>query len=134
MLMLVLLLFAAVTIEFLTEFGRLPLLQANIDFLTVYDDTFLGFARVNITRLVTCTKEDVECSALGICNESNGRCSCLEGYGSSNGSLTSHGERGDCSWYNKWYTEAPQYKRAQSQQEKRQQSAAEIRLDAARQT
>lgn len=120
-----------VSIEFLTEFGHLPLLQANIALLTVYDDTLLGKACVNITRLVTCTKEDVECSALGTCNENTGRCSCLEGYGSSNGSLVSHGERGDCSWYNKWYTEAPRYKKLSQEKKK---NAAQIRFDAARQT
>lgn len=97
----------AVSIEFLTEFGHLPLLQADITFLTVFDDTILGPARINITRLVACTKENLECSAFGACNESNGRCSCIVGYGSSNGSLAWPGERGDCSWFNKWYTETP---------------------------
>jgi len=120
-----------VSIEFLTEFGSLPLLQANINLLTVYDETYLGPPRINITRSVICSKEDVECSALGICNESIGRCSCLEGYGSSNGSLVSPGERGDCSWFNKWYTQAPQYQKLSQEKKK---NAAQIRFDAARQT
>jgi hypothetical protein len=77
-------------IEFLTEFGDLPLMTST--------------QPINITEYQTGSKEDLECSGQGICSESTGICRCRSGYGSSNGSLLAVGERGDCSYFNPFYT------------------------------
>ena len=59
-----------VEVEFLTEFGDLPLLQA--------DTRYLG-GSVTIREYVKGTRENAECSRLGNCNEDSGRCKCIEG-------------------------------------------------------
>ena len=46
-----------------------------------------------LTLLSLGTKIDVECSAMGTCDESTGQCRCLNGYSSSDGTLNSPGER-----------------------------------------
>eukprot|EP01034_Spumella_vulgaris_P022370 gene22370-28492_t len=95
-------------IEFLGEFGDLPLLQTdvrgiqNVGFgLSLYSGNFV----MNITEYQKGTKFDLECSAQGLCDEDVGVCSCFEGFGSSNGTLVAPGERGDCSFYNPLYTQ-----------------------------
>ena len=50
------------------------------------------------------TKEDIECSGQGICQETTGICSCIAGFQSSNGNIDAAGERGDCSFLNPFYT------------------------------
>ena len=87
------------SVEFLTEFGELPLLRQNTD--AALDGS------INVTRSVNCTKENVECSARGVCNRGIGVCDCLEGHTSSSGAASSresktngergkYGQRGDC--------------------------------------
>jgi hypothetical protein len=83
-----------VYIEFETEFGDLPLLQAD-----------KAAILINITEYRKGDKEDMECSGQGSCDESTGICDCYEGFGSSNGTTDSQGERGDCSFYNPFYTQ-----------------------------
>ncbi len=39
------------------------------------------------------TKDDLECSGMGLCEDTTGICKCAEGYQSSNGDLTTPGER-----------------------------------------
>jgi hypothetical protein len=39
------------------------------------------------------TKEEVECSGQGMCDEHLGQCTCFEGFGSSNGTIDNPGER-----------------------------------------
>jgi hypothetical protein len=39
------------------------------------------------------TKEEVECSGQGMCDEYLGQCTCFEGFGSSNGTIDNPGER-----------------------------------------
>jgi hypothetical protein len=39
------------------------------------------------------TKEDVECSGQGVCDEDTGQCGCFEGFGSSDGTWDNPGER-----------------------------------------
>ena len=59
---------------------------------------------MNITEYIKGTKEDIECSGQGICNESKGICKCFDGFSSSNGSIYGPGQKGDCSFYNTFYT------------------------------
>jgi len=83
-----------VTIEFVYEFGDLPLITANTDNLVdSANPGNTGAMLMNITEQTKGTKIDVECSAQGICDTSRGVCECLEGYMSSGGDITSQGER-----------------------------------------
>mmetsp|Transcript_6213 Transcript_6213/g.9365 ORF Transcript_6213/g.9365 Transcript_6213/m.9365 type:complete len:755 (+) Transcript_6213:104-2368(+) len=93
-----------VTIEFKSEFGDLPLLVLNSTVLDHTMNNHFGRFLANVTELRAGTKVDVECSAMGLCDQDTGRCQCMEGYSSSDGTLTSPGERGDCSYYNPYYT------------------------------
>ena len=88
-------------VEFLTEFGDLPLMQAVSSSLTF--DGVSSQASINITEVIKGNKEDIECSGQGICHPS-GVCSCMSGFMSSNGSLSTPGERGDCTYWNPLYT------------------------------
>lgn len=83
-----------VTVEFESERGDLPLL--------VVDDSQLDGA-INVTEIIRGTKEDVECSAAGICNRDNGQCTCLDGFYSGRDVVPfryygAAGQRGDCSF------------------------------------
>ncbi|CAM9146187.1 unnamed protein product [Ectocarpus fasciculatus] len=90
-----------IDIEFLTENGDLPLIKPSTDFLLRTDGTTPGL--VTVEKVQTGTREDVECGAHGICLEEEGVCDCFVGYQSGDGSGGS-GERGDCSWRNKYQT------------------------------
>lgn len=61
-----------VDVEFVTEFGDLPMLTTDV--------SLLG-GNVTITRRVKGTRLNLECSMLGNCDEDTGRCKCLPGYG-----------------------------------------------------
>jgi hypothetical protein len=89
---------ATVFIEFLTELGALPLLREHQSFSPH------GSLSLQLRRVQAGTREEVECSAMGLCDASRGRCRCVAGYQSSNGSLEAAGQRGDCSFFNKYYT------------------------------
>jgi hypothetical protein len=110
-----------VYIEFLSEFGDLPLLTADIRSIDSIDPSLapLNYGYVmNITEyqkgnapilpilfrfllnlppillhVTAGTKEDIECSGQGTCSEVTGRCSCFQGFGSSNGTASGPGER-----------------------------------------
>lgn len=87
-----------VNIEFQSEHGDLPLLEfVNID---LQDSG--GSPTFAISQIQAGTKEDMECSGQGTCNEYNGVCDCRTGFGSSDGTLTGVGDRGDCSFYNRF--------------------------------
>jgi len=89
------------TVEFLTEFGDLPLMRVVSNRLThSTDDTLVV---TSVSEIQKGTKEDVECSGQGICHR-NGRCSCMEGFGSSDGTRSNAGERGDCTFRNPFST------------------------------
>lgn len=81
--------YTAIFIEFLGEFGDLPLMKVDATYLDGLD----GGTFVEISEYQQGTKEDVECSQLGICNPKTGQCTCVEGYGSSNGTVYGQGER-----------------------------------------
>jgi hypothetical protein len=61
-----------VDVEFVTEFGDLPMMTTDV--------SLLG-GNVTITRRVKGTRLNLECSMLGNCDEDTGRCKCLPGYG-----------------------------------------------------
>ena len=77
-------------VEFLTEFGDLPMLKAY---------NFSGFLNgtINTTEYVKGTKENRECGRRGFCDDKTGRCDCLGNYRSSN-RKGSAGEYGDCGY------------------------------------
>lgn len=98
-----------VLIEFLTEHGDLPMLRADVSKLDmngeyVFDSFYTGNFMLNITEYQRGTTQDVECSGTGICDTKEGRCHCMEGFFSSNGSVYAPGETGDCSYFNPYYT------------------------------
>lgn len=88
-----------VYIEFLSEFGDVPMLKGVISSLT--------HTSFSITEYQKGTKEDVECSRRGICDDTKGICSCFPGFSSSNGTIDAIGSRGDCTYFNPFYTVQP---------------------------
>ena len=86
----------SVNIEFLTEYGDVPLLTATL--------TSLTYTAFTLTETQKGTKEDVECSRMGTCNPSTGRCACVGAFSSSNGSVTTPGSRGDCTYFSPYRT------------------------------
>ena len=56
-----------------------------------------GIPKINVTESVAGTKENVECSSHGYCNDDIGMCICDQGYTSSDGQ-GKRGHRGDCSF------------------------------------
>jgi hypothetical protein len=88
-------------VEFLSEFGDLPLLKVDTSLLSYYTSgSAHNYVEFNITEYQKGTKEDIECSYRGICSEDTGICNCLQGFRSSNGSVTTVGSRGDCTYAN----------------------------------
>ena len=82
----------------MTEYGDVPLLTATL--------TSLTYTAFTLTETQKGTKEDVECSRKGVCNPNTGRCRCVSGYSSSNGTVTAPGSRGDCSFRNMFNTQS----------------------------
>lgn len=106
-------------IEFLTEFGDLPLMRTDLTAIRNIDPhlaTLRNGYIMNITEyqkgecpqlclkptsplallmtwLCAGTKEDEECSGQGMCSEATGQCACFEGFGSSNGTVGAPGNR-----------------------------------------
>jgi hypothetical protein len=74
-------------ITFDTEHGNLPLLQL----------VFQNIDSIGVVENVAGTKEAIECSGRGICDEANGLCQCFYGYGSSDG-MGGPGSKGDCGY------------------------------------
>jgi hypothetical protein len=85
-----------VYVEFLTEFGDLPLLQ--------FVPSSLTYTAFHVTEYQKGTKEDYECSRRGTCDRKTGICHCVPGFASSNGSVDAPGSRGDCTYFNPFYT------------------------------
>ena len=88
-------------IEFLSEYGDVPMLTMGVDYLS--DSSVF-----KINQVVRGTKEDLECSQQGICNSDTGQCFCMPGFTSSDDSesggfiSTSAGDRGDCGYETKF--------------------------------
>lgn len=70
------------TIEFLQDFGDLPLLVAGIGKLT-YATT--GSASVDVVKTIPGTKESKDCSGRGLCDTDDRVCTCEPEYDTSNG-------------------------------------------------
>ena len=87
-------------IEFMAESGDLPLLTATSVDLALTSST----ASLAVIEAYKGTKEDVECSGQGLCNEWTGQCYCTEGYASSDGTVGKAGHRGDCTYHDRWMT------------------------------
>lgn len=83
------------TVEFLNDFGDVPLLVSNQDNLGFADNVFVP--SLLVTERVTGSKENEECSNRGICDTSTGYCSCNDDYDTSNG-YGKKGTRGDCGY------------------------------------
>jgi hypothetical protein len=81
-----------VFIEFVSEHGDVPLLIANEVQLQNIDSSLDNQVNVEITEITKGTKEDLECSAQGICMENTGICACVDGFFSSNGDVKTPGE------------------------------------------
>lgn len=82
------------TVEFLQNFGPLPLLVPNIKKLTT---TSVSPPFLSVERQIIGTKENAECSGRGICDQSIGVCSCSTNFDSSDG-YNGVGTRGDCGY------------------------------------
>ena len=83
-----------IEITFRSERGDLPLLALDATDL-------LG--SVNVSEHAKGTKENLECSANGICNRDHGQCNCLDGHYSGSDRVPFRhrgaiGQRGDCSF------------------------------------
>ena len=94
-------------VEFLSDFGRLPLLSTNTTYLYGANASArVGkLGSMDVARYQRCTKENVECGGQGICDRSSGMCTCLFGLTSGGGSnvagkdsygRNAYGHRGDC--------------------------------------
>jgi hypothetical protein len=84
------------SVTFTQALGDLPILTADVSSLT-------GSPAVIIAEVTKGTRENVECSARGMCDETTGICGCYYGYTSSDGSGNG-GSRGDCGHINAFQT------------------------------
>lgn len=78
-------------VTFKTEHGDLPLIQFAVENIDGVSDFF------NIVEHLPGTKENLECAGRGLCDHSNGQCSCFPGYGSSDGK-GGKGNNRDCGY------------------------------------
>ena len=84
---------ATFTIEFVQNFGDLPLLVPGTTGLT----SVSGVPSVRVSQLIQGTKEDSVCSNRGICDTTTGICTCSNDFSTSNG-YNQPGPRGDCGY------------------------------------
>lgn len=83
------------TVEFLQNFGALPLLVPNSQALTFTGS--VSSVLLQVTEQTKGTKENSDCSNRGICDPSVGYCGCSTNYDTSNG-YNAPGTRGDCGY------------------------------------
>ncbi|CAM9423451.1 unnamed protein product, partial [Choristocarpus tenellus] len=83
------------TVEFLQDFGDLPLLVPGTSGLT--HTTSGTDPSVVVAESVTGTKENFDCSGRGLCDQDHSVCTCEPEFDTSNGS-GSEGQRGDCGY------------------------------------
>ncbi|CAN0124304.1 unnamed protein product, partial [Hapterophycus canaliculatus] len=85
------------TIEFLQDFGDLPLLVAGVSKLT--HSTSGITASVSVEEAITGSKESKDCSGRGLCDTDDRVCTCDAEYETSNGyNEKARGRRGDCGY------------------------------------
>ena len=92
------------TIEFLQDFGNLPLVVADSSNLKMSIAT--SSAKMTIATTTDGSKEDHDCSDRGICDYTTGICSCSTGYDTSDG-YGNEGQRGDCGYATASVTACP---------------------------
>ncbi len=84
------------TVEFLQEFGNLPLLVPNQE--NLYNlNAVSGNVILTVAKQIVGTKEASPCSNRGLCDTGSGYCMCNINYDTSNGYAAS-GTRGDCGY------------------------------------
>ena len=83
------------TVEFLQEFGNVPMLVGDSKKLFYSDSQ--RTARILISEQQAGTKEDAYCSGRGLCDFGAGYCGCSAGFTTSNG-YNRIGTRGDCGY------------------------------------
>lgn len=81
------------TVEFLTNFGNLPLMVPDSRQLSYQSGVQVAYLIVSENQRGT--KEDAQCSNRGLCDPTTGFCSCSTNYDTSNG-YNLPGTRGDC--------------------------------------
>lgn len=86
---------ASFTVEFLQNFGDIPLLVGSARFLTFSDA--INTPNISVSLVQAGTKEDDPCSNRGICDAGTGYCTCAANYFTSNG-YNAPGTRGDCGY------------------------------------
>lgn len=84
------------TVEFLQEFGSLPLLVTDSSKLSMLN-AVSGNVVLTAAKQIDGTKESRDCSGRGICDTTTGYCTCNTNYATSNGYAAS-GTRGDCGY------------------------------------
>ena len=83
------------SVEFLSELGDVPPLRVVSSTLSKKPNLSDSISKINVTEYYKGTKENLECSSHGYCNDDIGMCICEEGYSSSDGQ-GGKGHRGDC--------------------------------------
>jgi len=83
------------TVEFMNNFGDVPMLVPRTEGLSFGNSIYT--VSLVVEEQLKGTKEDEECSNRGICDPSDGYCSCETGYDTSNG-YDQRGQRGDCGY------------------------------------
>ena len=87
---------SAFTVEFVQDFGNLPLLVPDKKLLFNLN-AISGAPQLTVSKQVTGTKESALCSNRGVCDVVTGDCSCNTNYDTSNG-MAQSGTRGDCGY------------------------------------
>jgi len=84
------------TVEFVQEFGALPLLVPDKSRLFNLN-SISGPALFTVSKQIGGTKENAVCSNRGVCDTATGDCMCNTNYATSNG-VAGSGTRGDCGY------------------------------------
>lgn len=93
-----------ITVEFLQDFGDLPLMVPNGDSLSHFSAATT--VTLTVIETVTGSKEDEYCSVRGLCDITTGVCTCMTNWDTSNGYGVA-GRRGDCGYATVSITSCP---------------------------
>lgn len=92
------------TVEFLQNFGNIPLLVPDGSTLTFSDA--LNRPTLTVAVMTVGTKENLACSRRGICDATTGACTCSTNFDTSNG-YNQAGTRGDCGFATQTIQQCP---------------------------